>query len=129
MPGINIDLLVYGIAMLVMGIHGFINGSVVSLIAAGSVGVIIIGTVALHKTNPRPARIIGAVVSLLTLLNEGKSYMFPKPPTDAPVTRAPIERKIYPHGVAAGLSLIGFVVLGSGHILAKRASASSDQKS
>ncbi len=107
MPKLNVFLLIYGILMIAMGIHGFVSkGSVASLVAAGSVGAIIIGTVALYKTNPRPARIIGAVVSLLTLGMEGSKLL------NKPV--------FYPHGLAAGLSVIAFVWLGAGHLLAQR---------
>ena len=113
---VNGAILVYGIIMIALGIHGAMQGSMVSLAAAGTIGVLMIGTTALHKSHPRPARIGAAVLALLTMLMEFKSYQFPKADK---VTGIVPESHFYPHGFAAVLSLMLFIVLGMGHMLAR----------
>jgi uncharacterized membrane protein (UPF0136 family) len=60
-------ILGYGILLIVMGIVGYLHGSVISLVTGGISGVLEIGFAALTTTNPRVGRIGSAVVALLIL--------------------------------------------------------------
>ena len=108
MPFLNVAILIYGIAMIVLGLLGAAKGSIASLIAAGSIGAIMIGTVALHASNPRAARITAAVVSLIAIIAEVMNWHKK-------------EWAIWPHGFGTVISIVIFVMLGVGHMAATKA--------
>lgn len=70
MPFVNGVLWVYAFLLIILGAVGFIkDGSVISVAAGGVSGLLMIGTLALYKSHPRPARIAAAVITLLLLGN------------------------------------------------------------
>lgn len=103
-------MLVYGLALLVMGIQSFFfpsegaKPSPISLIAAGGMGVIVLGMTLLSFKHPRPAYIVTIVLAVLTI-----GRFAPKVIS---------EGQMYPAGIAAGLSLATILVLGAGHMKA-----------
>ena len=73
MPLVNGALLIYAILSIALGAFGYFEkGSIISLIAGGIAGLLILGTVALAKTNPRAGRIASAVIALLMLGQMGR---------------------------------------------------------
>lgn len=60
-------IFIYGIFLIVMGIDGYLHHSTVSLIVAGTCGVLEIGCAAMAKTNPRLGFIGAAAIALLVL--------------------------------------------------------------
>lgn len=92
--------------MIVLGLIGFAAGSKISLAAAGAIGFLMIASVALHKSNPRAARIMAAVVSLVAILAEFRNFSK--------------HWAIWPHGIALFFSLGIFAALGMGHMLAQK---------
>jgi hypothetical protein len=68
MPWINAVLFGYAGLLLALGAYGyFAKGSIVSIIAGTVAALLVIGTLALAKSHPRPARIAAAVIALLML--------------------------------------------------------------
>jgi uncharacterized membrane protein (UPF0136 family) len=101
MGSVNLIVTVYGLLSIALGAFGYFEKeSVVSLIAGGIAGLLLLGTVALHKFQPRIARIAAAVITLAMLGQMGRTAM--KDPKWHTVTMA----------VA---SLIVLIVLVSGH--------------
>ncbi|MEZ0325204.1 MAG: TMEM14 family protein [Fimbriimonas sp.] len=104
----NVALLIYAILSIALGAYGFIaKGSVPSVIAGSVAGLLILGTVALAKTNPRVARIAAAVITLLVL-----GQMGPKA----------LEDKTWHTVTMSVASLIVLAILVAGHFsaMAKR---------
>jgi uncharacterized membrane protein (UPF0136 family) len=63
---INSVLLVYVFLTLGMGAYGWlVKGSPVSIIAGGVAALLVMGSLAWHKSNPRAGRIMASVVALL----------------------------------------------------------------
>ena len=102
-------MVVYGVVLLGMGIQSYffpsegVDPSIISLIAAGGMGLIVLGMTALSFKHPRPAYIVTVVLAAMTI-----GRFMPKVG----------EGQIYPATVAAGLSLLTIVVLGAGHMKA-----------
>lgn len=110
MKFVDVVVLLYAILCIVMGILGYTGAlhgkhSIISLIAGGGAGAILVGTLALHKTNPRVARITAAVVTLLLLLKF----------TGDLVSKG---FSLYPAGIMAIASLFTLGVLMGGHFVA-----------
>lgn len=104
MPAVNVIVAIYGLLSIALGFYGYLEkGSSVSLIAGGITGLLLLGSVALAKTNPRVARIGAAVIALLMLGQMGRSAM--KEPKWHTITMA----------VA---SLIVLIILVGGHFAA-----------
>lgn len=103
-------MLVYGLALLAMGIQSYIapsgdgKPSLISLIAAGGMGLIVIGMMFLSFKYPRPAYIVTVVLGVLTI-----GRFLPKVLS---------EGQVYPAGVAVGLSVVTIAVLLGGHLKA-----------
>jgi uncharacterized membrane protein (UPF0136 family) len=109
MKFVDVVVLLYAILTIVMGILGYAapttgHPSLISLIAGGIAGAILIGTLALAKTNPRAARITAAVVSLALLGRFAGSFFD--------------TGKWYPAGIMMVASLFALVVLVGGHFVA-----------
>jgi uncharacterized membrane protein (UPF0136 family) len=69
MKAVNLVVLVYALLTIAMGVYGYTNkGSMVSMVAGGVSGLLLLGSLALYKSNPRAGRIGAAVISLLLLL-------------------------------------------------------------
>jgi uncharacterized membrane protein (UPF0136 family) len=61
-------LLLYGLLSIGLGLYGYLaKGSLVSLIAGGVAGVIVIGAAALARTHPKIGLGIGLVVALILI--------------------------------------------------------------
>jgi len=110
MKFVDVVVLLFAILSIVMGILGFTGtfegkSSVISLIAGGGAGAILIGSLALAKTKPRAGRITAAVVTLLLLLKFGGDI-------------AKKGFQIYPAGIMAIAALFTFGVLMGGHFMA-----------
>lgn len=71
MTPVNIVVAAYGILSIALGVYGY-SKSPISLIAGGIAGLLVLGSLALVKTQPRVARIGVAVIALLMLLQMGK---------------------------------------------------------
>ncbi len=70
---VNVSILIYAILAIALGAYGYWEkGSVVSIIAGGIAGLLLLGSLALAKTNPRVGRIAAAVVALLMLGQMGR---------------------------------------------------------
>lgn len=99
---------VYGLALLGMGVQSYFfplegsESSIISLIAAGVMGLIVLGMVWLSYSKPRPAYIVTIVVAVMAL-----GRFAPKATTD-----------IYPAGVTVALSVLVILVLAGGHFKA-----------
>ncbi len=110
MPWLSSVCILYGVLNIAFGILAYVNkGSIVSLVAAGAIGIIAIFGATLAKTHERIGYLIVSVVSLLTL---GRFF---KP--------AFIEFKIYPAMILAiaSIAMLGCLVVG--HFMAKKASS------
>ena len=108
MPWLNIVLLLYSILNIVMGYLGYAEkGSLISLIAGGSAGAIILGSLAWAKVNPRAARITALIITVLLMGRFG------------PKTFS--ENKLYPDGIEFVSSFGSFVCLGVGHMMGMKA--------
>jgi uncharacterized membrane protein (UPF0136 family) len=67
---LNALLVVYSVLSIGLGVYGYTEkGSAVSLIAGGVAGVLMIGTVLLHKSKPRISRIASLVLAFAILGN------------------------------------------------------------
>jgi uncharacterized membrane protein (UPF0136 family) len=80
MPFVNGVLWLYAFLLIGLGAVGYFkDGSVISVAAGGVAGLLIIGTLALYKSNPRAARIGAAIITLLLLGNFApKAFKDPK---------------------------------------------------
>jgi len=67
MPWLNPLLIVYALLNIGLGIDGALHGSVVSVIAGVAIGVLMLGSVALAKTQPRAGRIASLVIAVAVL--------------------------------------------------------------
>lgn len=68
MKFVDVVVLLYAILLIVFGILGFVIDHSIPSIAAGTLfGALLLGSLALYKTNPRLSRISSAVISLLPL--------------------------------------------------------------
>ena len=107
MPWLNVVLFLYGILDIVMGYLGYTNkGSIMSLVAGGLSGVIILSTLAWYKLNQRAARITALVVTVLML-----GRFAPKA----------FENQLYPAGIMFIASLAVTICLVGGHIAGMKA--------
>jgi uncharacterized membrane protein (UPF0136 family) len=97
-------MLLYGIFDIAMGLIGYLNkGSIVSLIAGATVGILVIGCAALTKTNPRVGFIGATVLALLMAGNfAGKTF----------------SGIVYPAGIIFAVSIIFAVTLVGAHFAA-----------
>jgi uncharacterized membrane protein (UPF0136 family) len=104
------DIVIFldGILMIAMGVLGFVRkGSVPSLMAGVTIGVLLIATIFLAKTNPRVGRIAAAVIALLPLGQFGREFV---------KTHA-----IYPAGLICAAGLFTFAFLLASHFMATKA--------
>lgn len=117
MRWLNTLLLMYALLNVLMGILGFVRAhSRPSLIAGTAAGVIVLGSVALAKSNPRAGRIASLVVALL-LLGRFAPGAF--------------QNQLYPAGIMFVASLIVAISLVAGHVMgmkAKKARQASGQE-
>lgn len=110
---LNPLLAVYGLVLIVSGIQAYFfplagdKVSPISLVAGVGLGGIVLGSLALAQTNPRPARIGAAVVTLLVMGRFVPAF-FEK-------------GRFYPAGLLALLSLVVFAALLTGHLMATAA--------
>jgi len=81
------------------------NASIVSLIAGGVFGLLILSSLAWWKKNPRAGRIFASVMCLA-----GMGNFIPKA----------LKGGFYPNGLMGGLCLVVFILLAAGHLMAKR---------
>lgn len=101
MQPLNLLILLFGVMNLAMGIQAYVSTrSLPSLLAAGTIGLIILSTSLLFKTNPKISYIATFVCCLLLLGRFLPVYLKDM-------------SKVYPHlivVVTASLMLIGLVV-------------------
>ncbi len=102
---LNILLVSFSILMIGMGAEAA-SKSMVSLIAGATIGLLMLGSVALAKSNPRAGRIMSLVVALLPLGRFLPKFLK--------------EQQIWPAGVAVISSVIVIVALVAGHVFAMR---------
>jgi hypothetical protein len=120
MRWVNPMLVVYGLLLIVLGAYGYIwplmhpsplhKPSIISLIAGGICGLIVLFTVWWHAKSPRAARIVAAVIALLMIVQMG-----PKAVSDPKWHTVTI----------AGSSLIVLILLVSAHFMAMSAKKSA----
>lgn len=103
-------LAILSIAFGVVGFMGWAGGkpSLVSLIAGGGLGAVLLGFLAFTKTNPRVGRIGSAVVTLVLAL-WGASKFF-----------GPNGGHWFPHGIIMIVAIVTFLLLGGGHMAAMK---------
>lgn len=100
-------LLVYGLLNIGLGLEAFLaKGSTISLVAAGTAGLLVIGFAALAKSYPKPGYIGAAVVAILLI---GR-FMGP----------LMAKKQIYPAGVMVVASVAVLVCLAVGHFMARK---------
>lgn len=111
---INASIATFAIICITLGAQAYFapreghNPSVVSLIAAGSIGVLMLVSLAIWKNvNPRGGRIMSAVLTIACLGN-----FVPKA----------LKAGFYPNGLMAILSALLLILLVAGHLSAKKAS-------
>lgn len=99
-------MLIYGLFNIAVGIEAYLTKhSIVSLIAAGAIGIIVIGCAALSKTMPRVAYITATVLALIVA-----GRFLPKA----------ISGEIWPGIVLVAVSLIFALILVGAHFAAMR---------
>jgi uncharacterized membrane protein (UPF0136 family) len=104
MGWLQVTMLVYGIFDIVMGFLGYSHsGSIVSFIAGGVSGILVIGCAALTKTNPRVGFIAATVIAL------GVAAMMAK---------KTFSGVVYPSGIIFGVSLAFSLILLGAHFAA-----------
>jgi uncharacterized membrane protein (UPF0136 family) len=73
---VNAVVAIYGLLSIALGLYGYIEKhSSISLIAGGVVGLMMLGSIALVRANPRVARIGAAVLALVMLIQMGMGAM------------------------------------------------------
>ncbi len=75
---VNVTLLIYALLSVALGAYAYFYGekhSMISLIAGAVAGLLVLGSLALAKTNPRAGRIAAAVVALLMLGRMGPAAL------------------------------------------------------
>lgn len=108
---INVAIAVLGVLSIALGAQASFapreghEASIISFIAGGAIGVLLLGSIALWKKNPRAGRIMAAVLCLLII---GRFA-----PTVA-------SKGFYPGGLLVAVSGITFILLGAGHMMAKK---------
>lgn len=108
MTSLRTSLLLFGLLNVGMGIHGAIQGSMVSLAAAGGAGLLAIVGALVAKNKPSIGFGIGAVVCVALLGNF--------------VPKLVKQFTIYPAGVAAGAAALMLFMLAYGHFASRRES-------
>lgn len=110
MRWLNTVLILYSVTMMLIGIQAYVfpsggpeHRSVVSLAAGLGVGLLILGTVALSYTNPRPARIAAAILCAAVLGRFAPSFFS--------------TGNFYPAGLITILTFIVFSCLLVGHFM------------
>jgi uncharacterized membrane protein (UPF0136 family) len=109
MNTVDVVVLLYALLTMVMGILGYVapttsHPSIISLIAGVGIGALLLGALALGKTNPRVGRISAAVITLLPLGRFIPTFI---------KTHA-----VYPAGIMVVAGIITFGVLLGGHFMA-----------
>jgi uncharacterized membrane protein (UPF0136 family) len=107
MGWLNVVLVLYGLLCIAMGLLGYLDKSLISLIAGGTCGIVVLASVVLYKFKPRAARITALVIAVLLI---GKF---------APATFA--KNEFYPSGLMFATSLAVAVCLLAGHVLGMKA--------
>lgn len=105
-------MVIYGVAMIGMGVHGFVgSGSVPSLAGGGGAGALVLffAWLSVKMSTPRVGYILATLVCL------GMLGMF------IPKYSDPDSGKIYPHLTIVVLSALTAVSLVGGHLLARMA--------
>lgn len=105
---INIALIAYGVMCIVMGVqaaffpHEGAKASMVSLYAAGGLGLLMIASVYIWTKSPRAGRIMAVVLALLSLGRFMPKFIK--------------EQQIYPAGITVIASIIVIGLLVAGHM-------------
>lgn len=115
MGWLNVVLLLYGLLDIGMGALGYINkGSVISLIAGGACGLVVLVSLLTYKGHPRNSRIAALVITLLMMGQFApKTFM---------------KNELYPSGIMFVASLAVAVCLLLGHMLGMKAKKARDQQ-
>lgn len=110
MRWLNTVLILYSVTMMVIGVQAYIfpsggpeHRSVVSLAAGVAVGLLMLGTVALSYTHPRPARIAAAILCAAVLGRFLPTFFR--------------TGDFYPAGLISILTFIAFACLLIGHFM------------
>jgi uncharacterized membrane protein (UPF0136 family) len=104
----NIALIAYGVMCIAMGVqasffpHEGATVSMVSLYAAGGLGLLMIASVYIWTKSPRVGRIMAVVLALLSLVRFAPKVMK--------------EQQIYPAGITVIASIIVIALLVAGHM-------------
>lgn len=111
---LNPLLAVYGVLLIASGIQAYFfntqtaHPNVMSLIGGVVSGLLILGSLALAQTNPRPARIGAAIISLLLAgMFMGRYFS--------------ADHAVWPNLILGTLSFVVFLALGAGHMIATAA--------
>ncbi|RYG68132.1 hypothetical protein EON77_15805 [bacterium] len=104
MRWLNQILVLYSAIMILLGFQGyFMAHSLPSLIGGVAIGLLMLGSVALSLTNPRPARIGAAILSLAVLVWFTRGYVE--------------NRNFFPAGFIVILTFIVLGCLVAGHFM------------
>jgi uncharacterized membrane protein YfcA len=106
MGWLNVVLLLYGLLNIAMGVHGYFKGSIASLLAAGTCGLIVLISIVLYRFKPRAARITSLVIAVLLL-----GWSTPKA----------MQNQLYPGGLTFVTSLAVTACLLVGHVMGMKA--------
>jgi len=109
MKFVDVVVLLFALLTIGMGVTGYVapttgHASIISLVAGVAIGALLIGSLALAKTNPRAGRIGAAIAALLPLGRFLPAYIK--------------EHNIYPAGIMVIGSFITVGVLVGGHFAA-----------
>ncbi|AIE87847.1 TMEM14 family protein [Fimbriimonas ginsengisoli] len=109
MKFVDVVVLLYAILTIVMGVLGYVapttgHPSIASLIAGVGIGALLLGALALTKTNPRAGRIGAAVLTLVPLGRFLPTFIS--------------KQNWYPAGIMTIAGIFTFGVLLGGHFIA-----------
>lgn len=108
---INIAIAALGVISIVLGSMAYFapreghEASIISLVAGGMFGLLMLTSLGLWKKNPRAGRIMAAVLCVL-----GMGNFIPKA----------LKSGFYPNGLMAALTVVVFILLLVGHLSAKK---------
>jgi hypothetical protein len=106
MGWLNVVLLLYGLMNIAMGVHGLMKGSIMSLVAAGTCGVVVLISIVMYKFKPRASRITSLVVAVLLI-----GWSAPKA----------LQNQLYPGGLTFVTSVGVAACLLVGHLMGMKA--------
>lgn len=111
MPWLNPLLVVYALLNIVLGIHGAISAKEYYSLSGVAIGLLVLGSIAWAKTQPRWGRIASLVIAALVVARFMPKFLK--------------TQQWYPAGLEVIASIVVIVALLAGHLLANRPKGSA----